>query len=460
MARTRLLVVDSEERTATQVLEVLGQQAVDVASAGTWESALGVLTTAREQGAPFDMLLVAQEILEVEDGMLQELAARGFDPYIVVLATDVSRASAADAGFDVVVKPPSRGELKARLERSLRSQEPEHDGGLRKPRKSDVIIGGGGWIKDLYDKLSMAAPTDVTMAVYGESGTGKELVARTIHALSNRYQCPFVVVNCAAIPESLLEDELFGHVKGAYTDAARDREGLFAAADTGTIFLDEIGEMPLALQAKLLRVLQSGEFRRIGANKTQQVNVRVIAATNKDLGLAVSEGRFREDLYYRINVFPLLLPALRERLEDIPLLAHHFMRKHRRDVGKDVVGFSPEALSAMSSYPFPGNVRELENRVHRALVMARAPMITVDDLDLGPTPERLVTTLDLDRPFRELKQEAVARFEREYLERLLTAHRGNLAAAARAAGVDRKNLWAMAKKRGVDVDRFRRGEDR
>ncbi len=458
MARTRLLVVDAEPRTAREVLDALGNQAVDVESVAAWPSALEVMDDARASGAPFDMLVVAQELVGTSKSLHADLGSRGLDPYVVVLAADMARAWATEDALDVVVRPASAGELKTRLERARRSQEPDRaDGGLRKPRKSDVIIGGGSWIKDLYDKLSMAAPTDVTIAIYGESGTGKELVARTIHSLSHRYQKPFVVVNCAAIPEALLEDELFGHVRGAFTDAARDREGLFAAADTGSIFLDELGELPLPLQAKLLRVLQSREFRPVGTDKTRKVDVRVIVATNQDLEQAVAEGRFREDLFYRVNVFPIQLPAVRERREDIPLLAHHFLRKHRRDVGKSVTGFSPAALDALSAYSFPGNVRELENRVHRALVMARGDLIQVADLDLQGAQRTPSVDIDIARPFRDLKRDAVARFEREYLARLLAAHHGNLAAAARAAGVDRKNLWAMAKKYGVDLESFRRG---
>jgi transcriptional regulator with GAF, ATPase, and Fis domain len=307
----------------------------------------------------------------------------------------------------------------------------------------------------------MVAPTDVTVAISGESGTGKELVARTLHNLSPRYECPFVVVNCAAIPENLLEDELFGHVKGAFTDATRDREGLFAAADTGTLFLDEIGEMPPSLQAKILRVLQSQEFRRIGDDHDTRVDVRVVTATNRDLDKAVAAGTFRQDLFYRINVFPLHLPPLRERREDTPLLAHHFLLKHRAKVGKRVEGFLPAAIAKLVAYDFPGNVRELENKVHHALVMAQGTYIAPEDIGIAtPTPAPS-TRIELGRPFRDLKQDVIESFEREYVRELLRVHRGNLAAAARQAGMDRKNLWALAKKYGIDLDGFRdgRGED-
>jgi transcriptional regulator with GAF, ATPase, and Fis domain len=268
-----------------------------------------------------------------------------------------------------------------------------------------------------------------------------------------------VVVNCAAIPENLLEDELFGHVKGAFTDATRDREGLFAAADTGTLFLDEIGEMPLALQVKLLRVLQSQEFRRIGDDHDSKVDVRLITATNRDLEKAVAAGVFRQDLYYRINVFPLHLPPLRERQEDLPLLAHHFLLKHRSKVGKAVEGFAPEALAKLASYDFPGNVRELENKVHHALVMARDEYIRPQDISVGESGSPGAPRIDIGRRFRDLKKEVVESFEREYTKEVLRAHRGNLAAASRQAGMDRKNLWALAKKYNIDLDSLRSGRD-
>lgn len=325
----------------------------------------------------------------------------------------------------------------------------------RRPRKSDVIIGSSRWIKELYDRIAMVAPTEVTVAISGESGTGKELVARTLHNHSPRFQAPFVVVNCAAIPENLLEDELFGHVRGAFTDASKDREGLFAAADRGTLFLDEIGEMSLGLQSKLLRVLQSQEFRRVGDDRDTKVDIRLVTATNIDLEQAVAHGRFRADLFYRINVFPIYMLPLRQRPEDIPLLAQHFLMLHRDKVGKQVEGFTPSALEALMGYSYPGNIRELENKINHALVLATGETIDVGDFPALGT--ELVTTqkIDLSRKFRELKREVVERFENDYAQKILEANGGNLAAAARQGGIDRKNLWAMAKKYGIAVNAIR-----
>jgi transcriptional regulator with GAF, ATPase, and Fis domain len=319
-----------------------------------------------------------------------------------------------------------------------------------------VLIGSGPWIKELYDRIAMVAATDATVAIFGESGTGKELVARTIHNSSPRHDAPFVVVNCAAIPEALLEDELFGHVRGAFTDATRDREGLLAAAHTGTIFLDEIGELPLPLQAKLLRVLQSQEFRRIGDDQDRRVDVRIITATNRDLDQLVARGGFRQDLYYRINVFPMHLPPLRDRPDDIALLVHHFVHKYRARLGKVIDGVATAALARLAAYDFPGNVRELENKIHQAMVVAPGPMVEARDLALPALDSSSRARVDVARPFRELKQEAIDAFERGYLTELLRVHRGNLAQAARAAGMDRKNLWSLVERHGLDRARFKK----
>ncbi len=444
---------------------------MDVTAVGGGEEGIDVAVSAAAERAPFDVVLLDYYMPGLGGvEVLRELAQRGVDSRVIIMSGREPGEVAVEAmrlgAFDFISKPLNKAELRMRVERALRDRGPSDQlpldakEGKRRPRKSDVIIGAGTWIKELYERISMVAPTDVTVAVSGESGTGKELVARTIHNLSHRYESPFVVVNCAAIPENLLEDELFGHVRGAFTDATRDREGLFAAADTGTLFLDEIGEMPLALQVKLLRVLQSQEFRRIGDDRDSKVDVRLVTATNRDLEKAVAAGVFRQDLYYRINVFPLHLPPLRERHEDLPLLAHHFLLKHRVKVGKRVEGFTPEALIKLGSYDFPGNVRELENKVHHALVMAQGEQITPEDIPVGENvgqagPQRV----DISRRFRDLKREVIEGFEREYTREVLRAHGGNLAAASRQAGMDRKNLWALAKKYNIDLDSLRSGGD-
>jgi DNA-binding NtrC family response regulator len=465
MGQPRLLVVDDEPQLAELIRQLLGDTiAIQFTLRG--DEAIRLALSAEKQGRPFDVILLDYHVPEVAGiEVLEALGERDIDARIILMCGERPADAAVEGmrhgAFDFIAKPLSRIELSLRIERALRDRRAalaasktssaDH---LRRPRKSDVIIGGGAWIKELYERISMVAPTDVTVAISGESGTGKELVARTIHNLSKRYESPFVVINCAAIPEPLLEDELFGHVKGAFTDAGRDREGLFAAADTGTLFLDEIGEMPLSLQVKFLRVLQSQEFRRIGEDSNTSVDVRIITATNRDLEQAVQSSLFRQDLYYRINVFPMVLPPLRERRDDIPLLAHHFLLKHRTKVGKCTEGFTPGAIAKLQSYDFPGNVRELENKIHHALVLAQGPLIEPQDIPISETHNGS-SCVDLSRTFRELKREMVESFEQQYVREILRAHQGNLAAASRQAGMDRKNLWALAKKYHIDPSMFR-----
>jgi DNA-binding NtrC family response regulator len=451
--RARLLVVDADPGAAEAVRRHLRDGDVEVVGVPSGADAV----EAMGHGEPF-----AAVLLDYHAGAdaLDAIRASGGPP--VLLTAEGSGEAALDGmrrgAFDFINKPWTPAELKLRIERTLKEKREgaaRREG--RRPRKDDMIIGGSAWTKELYERISMVAPTDVTVFISGESGTGKELVARTIHNLSSRNERPFVVVNCGAIPESLLEDELFGHVRGAFTDASKDREGLFAAADGGTIFLDEIGELPGALQVKLLRVLQSQEFRRIGDDRDTRIDVRVITATNRDLEHAVEAGSFRQDLYYRINVFPLQMKPLRDRRDDIPMLAHHFLLKHRAKVGKRVEGFTPAAMEKLLGYEWPGNVRELENKVHHALVLAQEEQIQPEEVQLDlPRPGR-APALDVGRPFRDLKREVLETFEREYARELLRKHHGNLAAAARQARIDRKNLWSLVKKHRLDLGVFRRG---
>jgi DNA-binding NtrC family response regulator len=448
----RVLVVDRSAATRDVVAELLGDLAIDVAWAPR-DGAPGALRGAIAEGRPFDCVVLEGEPSPTTQ-MIRELVTQGGGVRVIVSAAGPDAAGIASrcGASDWVPRPFTAAELAFRVGRSAALVERADK---RRPRKSDVLIGTGPWIKALYDQIAMVSVTDVTVAIFGESGTGKELVARTIHNSSPRHDAPFVVVNCAAIPETLLEDELFGHVRGAFTDATRDREGLLSAAHTGTLFLDEIGEMPLPLQAKILRVLQSHEFRRIGDDQDRRVDVRIVTATNRDLDQLVARGSFRQDLYYRINVFPMHLPPLRERPEDIALLVHHFVNKYRGRLGKPIDGVSPNALARFAGYDFPGNVRELENKVHQAMVIAAGPVIEADDVSL-PAGKGTGAHVDVGRPFRELKQQVIDTFEVDYLTELLRVHRGNLAQAARAAGMDRKNLWALVERHGLDRARFKK----
>jgi len=288
------------------------------------------------------------------------------------------------------------------------------------------------------------APTDATVLIQGESGTGKEMVARAIHQMSPRSNKPFVVIDCSAYPATLLESELFGHEKGAFTGATRQKIGRFEQADGGTVFLDEVGEIPPAAQIKLLRVLQTQRFERLGGEKTLFINVRFIAATNKDLLQEVKAGRFREDLFYRLHVIPLRLPPLQERPNDIPLLARHFLNLFRREQKKDIKDFGPEAMRAILSYPWPGNVRELENSIEHAVVLAKGDRIEAVDL-----PPAVIETWSAARKAPRTKLATMAEREHELLRETLEKCQWNKKEAARHLGISRNTLYQKMKRYGI-----------
>lgn len=327
------------------------------------------------------------------------------------------------------------------------------------------LVGKSPKMQEIYRLVENIAPTNTTVLVAGESGTGKELVAAAIHRNSNRKNKPFVVINCAAIPEQLLESELFGHKKGSFTGAIADKKGLFEEAHEGTIFLDEIGEIPTSVQVKLLRVLQEGEVRSVGSNQSRKIDVRMITATNKDLPALIKEGRFREDLYYRIHVIGIQLPPLRERKEDISLLAYHFLKKHSDRLHKRVEKFSVDALQTLQNYDWVGNVRELENVVERACVLVPSDTVHVKDLP----PQVLGSSFylgdesgskDLTQfPYQDAKDKALNSFNRSYLTSLLRQTSGNISTASERAGMDRSNFKKIIKRYHIDVAEFKAFEN-
>jgi len=324
-------------------------------------------------------------------------------------------------------------------------------------------VGESHAMRQLREQVAMAAPTNGRVLIYGENGTGKELVARTIHNSSRRRNNAFVEVNCAAIPEELIESELFGHVRGAFTGAVADRRGKFEAADGGTIFLDEIGDMSLKTQAKVLRVLQEQTLEAVGGNTRIKVDARVLAATNKDLQAEIRTGQFREDLYFRLNVIPIFVPPLRERQEDIALLADHFMAELAREYGRRVKSLEPGALAALQQYQWPGNVRELRNVIERLMIMVPGDRIGPGDvtfLDLAgqPRPASSGETLSGDAASTRLTlHEARDRFERDLILRTLAEQQGNMSRTADALGVERSNLYRKMKTFGIAPSR--RGEE-
>jgi len=318
---------------------------------------------------------------------------------------------------------------------------------LSRRRRFGELIGSSAPMRQVYSLLERAAEADVTVLIEGETGTGKELAARAVHQSSSRSQAPFQIVDCGAVSPTLIEAELFGHVRGSFTGADRDRPGAFELAHQGTLFFDEIGELPLALQPKLLRALESREVRRIGGTSCIPVDVRFVAATNRNLAEEVKRGRFREDLFYRLNVFRVVMPPLREHREDIPLLVKHFLEPLSDSP------LSDELLGRMSQLDWPGNVRELRNAVERAVVLARGDKTARATTQTAPGGEQegLALEVDASRPFKEVKAEVVARFERAYLEQVLDRTRGNISAAAREAGIDRKHMERLIRKHDVEV---------
>lgn len=366
-------------------------------------------------------------------------------------AEQISAVLAAGA-FDFVSAPYSPAELVARTLRGIglvRNTSPDALRSLLGARVNGLIGSGSTFMKQMA-RLPLLAGCDVGVLILGETGTGKELFAQAVHYLSARSSRPWVPVNCGAIPVELIESELFGHTKGAYTTAHAAREGLIAASEGGTLFLDEIGSLPPPAQGKLLRFLQEKEYRPVGSNALRHANVRIIAASNQDLVALVAKERFRADLFFRLNVLTLTLPPLRERREDIPILAQHFVKRFAAQFGRPVEGLTAVALKRLLSYSWPGNIRELSHAIERAVLLGNGPYITPAQIELANeyrAPE--------EESFRSAKARVVEEFERSYIEQVLIACNGNITHAARAAKKDRRALFELMRKHGIEADRFR-----
>ena len=403
--------------------------------------------------------------------LLHQHRARGLSSAVVMLTGDRSAGTAAAClragAFNYLTKPVDAAELVAMVQSaarytSLRRQltRAEAAGFLDGDR---TLIGRSAAIGRVRSAIERLAQSAVSVLIAGESGTGKELVARALHRAGPRRNAPFVAINCGAIPEGLIDSELFGHAKGSFTGATQARPGVFVEADGGTLFLDEIGEMPVAVQARLLRALQDGEIRAVGASGVRGVDVRVIAATHVDLQAAVAAGRFRQDLYYRLNVVTLALPPLRERLDDLPILAAHFLKKHG---GPTPPTLSPTALETLAAYAWPGNIRELENAVLHAIALARDGTLEVDTLPPRVrerfAPPILVGAAATAEPtiedgitLTEAKRRAAHEFERRYLGKVLAQAKGSVSEAARLAGLDRTNFRRLLQRHGLDPTKFK-----
>ncbi len=384
---------------------------------------------------------------------------------------DLALKAVREGASDFVTRPFDPAELVQRITRVLerRSKQQEIDrlrGQQISAGKFHGIFGRTPSMRKVFSLIDSIAPTDATVLILGETGTGKELVAKALHELSPRRDKNFVSVNCAAIPETLLESELFGHEKGAFTGAIKRKTGRFEEAHLGTLFLDEIGEVPLSMQAKLLRALQERQIRRVGGNAGVDIDIRIVLATNRDLEAMVKAGRFREDLYYRIHVVPIQLPPLRERIDDLPLLVEAFVEKYRGKANSSAVGFSRGALARMQRYPWPGNVRELENFVERALILSRDRVIDQVDLPETASPESapisvnaaptpVATVVDTAVPLKELIGQMTERIEAEYITRLLREYRGNIKKSYQHAGISRRGFFEKMRQYGIRKEDFK-----
>ncbi len=447
----KILVVD-DDRNILQVIKMrLVSGGYQVTTTGSAKEALNLA-----EQEPFDLLVLDLK-LDGEDGISLMEDIHHINPNIPVIiltayGTIKSAVSAMKKGaYGYLTKPFEGHELllqidncleKRRLSREVKSLRQL----VKKKYGFDNIIGKSEKMKKVFEQVTLAAATDSNVYIEGKSGTGKELIAKTLHVASNRKNGPFIALNCAAIPENLMESELFGYEKGAFTGANKDKKGLFEEASSGTFFLDEISEMPLSMQAKILRALEEKEFYPVGSRQTVKVDARIVAASNKNLEQEVEKGRFREDLFYRIHVIPIKLPPLLERKEDIPILSRHFLQKFCKEMGKDINGFSINAMQKLISYPWPGNIRELENTIECAVAMTKGNIITQDFIlqSQESNPEGLIS-------FKDAKEN----FEKNYLIQLFELTRGNVSKAAKLAGKYRADVYELIKKYDLKITDFR-----
>lgn len=460
--RPSVLVVDDKENMRHLFTRILGD-AYRVRTVEDGSRALALIQTQSFDVVVTDIRMPGADGFEVLKAVKQHTP----DTEVVMMTAYASVPKAVEAikegAYDYLPKPFDPDEASLVVARALeRKRLKEQAASLRRELDSRYgfqnIIGKSPPMRALYSLLERAAELDITVLITGETGTGKELVARAIHHQGPRKDRPFIAVNCGALPSELIESELFGHVRGAFTGATETKPGLFEAASGGTIFLDEIGELPLAVQVKLNRTLQDKEVRRVGDAATRRIDARVITATHRELQSEVAAGRFREDLYYRLNVFPVHLPPLRERREDLPLLAMHFLQKAAKTYRQPVDGFEPDALRALTGYNWPGNVRQLENAIERAVAIATGPRVDMDALPqeiTGSQQGALPADLLVKMPFRKAVDLARDRASRDYLVTLLRDLGGNVTRAAERAGMERESLHRLLKRYGLRSDDFK-----
>jgi len=447
-----VLVVDDDPEICELVRFGLGPQGIRVVTRQSGEDAFALVGSTDLDCVVTDLAMPGMHGFELIDRIA---ANRPELPVIVLTGTgDFPTAVAAmrAGAYDFVTKPIDLAALslsirRAAEKRALRAEVSRLRRVVAEARRFEHLVGASAAMQRVYDVIEQVGPTDATVLITGQSGTGKEIVARSLHQASKRASGPFVAVDCAAIPEPLIESELFGHVRGAYTDAKQPRVGLLVQASGGTLFLDEIADLPASVQPKLLRVLQERRVRPVGGDTEQAFDVRLVAATNRDLDAMVREREFREDLYYRINVVQLPLPPLRVRSNDVLLLAQHFIDHFARLFGRQVRSLTPEAAERLQRYAWPGNVRELRNAIERAVAMTPHEYVSVEDLpertrDYRGVPARVAADVELDLTLEEI--------ERRHILRVLEANGGNKLAASESLGIDRKTLYRKLTRYGLE----------
>jgi DNA-binding NtrC family response regulator len=447
----KILVVDDEPTEREGLARLVGQWGYEVETASSGEEALNLIETQHPAVVVTDLVLPEMDGLT----LLQKLKETGRPPIVLLVTGHGTVETAVEAmrhgAFDYLTKPVDATRLQVLLEKSIEQESLSREVNflrhqLRQKGSFGQLVGQSKGMQEVYRWIELAATSTAPVLVYGESGTGKELVARTIHDLSNRRNKPFVAINCAAIPETLIESELFGHERGAFTGATERRLGCFELADGGTLFLDEIAEMDNSTQAKLLRVLQEGNFRRVGGGKTEiQVDVRVVAATNRVPSEALAQGQLREDLFYRLNVFAIALPPLRDRKDDIPLLVRTFVEEFNRQDNRQVRGLTPEAERTLEQYRWPGNVREVRNVVQRAVVLGGTGLIDVEHL-----PENVIRTAAPSAP-AATGVTPIREMEREMIMRALEETGQDKRRAAALLGISLKTLYNKLAKYGIQA---------
>ena len=455
MTTNRILLIDDEENFRHMLSVILKKRGYDVETASSGTEGLKKIDTAAFDTVLCDIRMPQMDGLE----FLKEAQKAGCESTIIMMSAYGTLDTAIEAmklgAYDYISKPFKPDEIiltlrKAEERERLRRENLFLKKEVQKEYSFENIISKNERMRQLFDTIRKVAKYKSTILIEGESGTGKELVAKAIHFNSDRADNPFVPVNCGAIPENLLESELFGHTKGSFTNAVRTKKGLFEEADGGTMFLDEIGELPLQLQVKLLRVLQDGEMRRIGDSRPIKIDVRIIAATIKDLDREVREGKFRDDLFYRLNVLPMKIPPLKERKEDVPLLVDHFINKYSRELNKPIEGITPDALNCLMNYGWNGNVRELENVIERAIVLTESSQIQVENLPAEIESPREESKLNLLNDELSIKK-ASRYLEIDLITKALQKTKGNHTHAAKLLEISHRALLYKIKEYGIDV---------